>query len=173
MSPPARMTFDAPRGELRVVPEGAGRGYWQPVPANGYAEVLIDSSELRSVHPFSIGRQMVPPGARVRLHAHDRAEEVFYILKGSGMIEIDGLAHRVAPGSTVFFGHNRQHTIINDGDEDLQWVWFFLPGGLEEFFARIGRPRAAGEPAPEPFPRPADVAAIERATVFADLSAKP
>jgi mannose-6-phosphate isomerase-like protein (cupin superfamily) len=167
------ITFDAPHGDSRVVPEGDGRAFWQPVPANGYAEVLLAGSELASVHKFSMGRQLVPPGARVRLHAHDRAEEVFYILKGTGTIEIDGVAHRVAPGSAVYFGHNREHTIVNDGTEDLQWLWFFLPGGLEHFFAAIGRERRAGEPAPAPFPRPDDIENIERATVFADLGAKP
>jgi hypothetical protein len=32
---------------------------------------------------------------------------------------------------------------------------------LDYFFAAIGRPRRPGEPAPEPFERPADVHAIE------------
>jgi hypothetical protein len=36
------------------------------------------------------------------------------------------------------------------------------PHGLEHFFEAIGRPRHAGEPAPAPFARPADVVAIER-----------
>lgn len=50
-----------------------------------------------------------------------------------------------------------------------------MPGGLEDFFAAIGRERKAGEPAPEPFPRPADVEAIEKRTVFgwADPSHNP
>lgn len=161
------LTFDMPRGEVRVVPEGGGRSYWQPKPANGYAEVILASTELPSVHKFSLGRQLLPPGGRVRLHAHDRAEEVFHVLKGSGVAEIDGEAHRLAPGTTLYFGHNRQHTIINDGSEDLQWLWIFLPGRLEDFFAAIGRERKPGEAAPEPFERPADVREIEKRTVFA------
>jgi quercetin dioxygenase-like cupin family protein len=163
------MSFDRERGDLRVVPESDARGYWQPVPANGYAEVMLDSNSLDSVHRFSMGRQLLPPGAHIRLHAHDRGEEVFYVLKGRGRAEIDGEPHRLEPGTTLYFGHNRRHTIINDGTEDLQWVWFFLPGGLEDFFAAIGRPRTAGETPPAPFPRPSDVEAIERGTVFAKL----
>jgi mannose-6-phosphate isomerase-like protein (cupin superfamily) len=161
------LSFEAPRGEMRVVPEGAGKGYWQPKPANGYAEVILASNEIDSVQKFSMGRQLVPPGCRVRLHAHDRAEEVFYVLSGSGLAEIDGQPHRLSPGLALYFGHNRQHTIINDGTEDLQWLWFFMPGKLEDFFAAIGRERKAGEPMPEPFERPADVREIEKRTVFA------
>lgn len=161
------MSFDQPAGETRVVADGAGNAYWQPKPANGYAEVLLASSQINSVHKFSMGRQLLPPGGRVRLHAHDRAEEVFYVLKGSGIAEIDGQPHRLGPGVSLYFGHNRQHTIINDGDTDLQWLWIFLPGKLEEFFAAIGRERKPGETAPPPFERPADVREIEKRTVFA------
>ena len=41
-------------------------------------------------------------------------------------------------------------------------MWVIAPGGLEEFFATIGKVRTSGDPAPEPFDRPADVIAIER-----------
>jgi hypothetical protein len=37
---------------------------------------------------------------------------------------------------------------------------------LDEFFAAIGRPREPGEPAPEPFARPADVHANEAKTGY-------
>lgn len=167
MSDKVPMTFDRPHGELHVVHEGGALAHWQPVPANGYAEVLLASHDVDSVHRFSMGRQLLPPGGRIRLHAHDRSEEVFYVLRGRGVAEIDGAPHPLAPGTTLYFGHNRRHTIVNDGDEDLQWVWFFLPGGLEDFFAAIGRPRLAGEAPPAPFARPADVETIERDTVFA------
>jgi mannose-6-phosphate isomerase-like protein (cupin superfamily) len=165
----ATMDFTQPKGDVAVRQEGEARGYWQPVPANGYAEVILAPDMIRSAQPFSMGRQLLPPGGRVRLHAHDRGEEVFYVLSGSGVAEIDGQPNRLAPGTTLYFGHNRQHTIFNDGDADLQWLWFFLPGGLESFFAAIGRERTAGERAPAPFPRPEDVKQIEAATVFARL----
>ena len=160
-------TFDAPAGHARVVPDGTGASFWQPKPANGYAEVILAPTDAESVHRFSMGRQLLPPGGQVRLHAHDRGEEVFYVLTGAGVAEIDGQAHRLSPGMTLYFGHNRAHTILNDGDSDLQWVWFFMPGGLDDFFSGIGRVRAAGEVAPAPFERPADVREIEKRTVFA------
>jgi hypothetical protein len=47
------------------------------------------------------------------------------------------------------------------------FVWLIVPNGLETFFRAIGRPVVAGEPDPTPFPRPADVLAIEARTVFA------
>jgi len=51
--------------------------------------------------------------------------------------------------------------------------WVLLPGGLEDFFQAIGRPRRPGTPAPKPFPRPENVDATERQTVFAALDETP
>lgn len=159
-------SFDSPRGVTKVVPPGAASSYWQPQPANGYAEVILSSEKLPAVHRFSMGTQLVPPGGTVRLHAHDLGEEVLYILSGRGTATVDGEVLPMTPGTTFYLGHNAMHTFTNDGPEDLSWIWFFMPGGLEEFFSAIGRPRLQGQPAPEPFARPVNVKEIEAATVF-------
>jgi hypothetical protein len=41
-----------------------------------------------------------------------------------------------------------------------------LPPGLDDFFAASCRPRRLGEPAPEPFERPAGVHALEAGTGY-------
>ena len=160
------LDFDAPAGDLRVAAHDDCVGYWQPQPANGYAEVILSPQNIDTVHRFSMGRQLLPPGGRVRLHSHERAEEVLYVLSGSGTADIEGKSYRMLPGTTLYLGHKRAHTFVNDGDFDLQWVWFFMPGGLETFFAAIGPQRKAGEPTPAPFARPADIAEIEARTVI-------
>lgn len=169
------MTDDTPRqdaqaGAALVRALEDGRSHWQPVPANGFVRCLIDSAEVGAEHPFSIGTQTVAPGGcYVRTHAHDRHEEVIYFLSGAGRIEIDDAATvaRAEPGTIVFVGRNRRHSFVNDGDEPLTFLWLLMPAGIERFFERIGRPRRPGEPAPEPFPRPDNVAQIEAETVFA------
>ena len=59
-------------------------------------------------------------------------------------------------------GYDVKHEIVNDGPDELVMLWVITPPGLEDFFRAIGRPRQAGDPAPAPFERPADVIAIER-----------
>ena len=161
------------RGELLVVQPGEAESHWQPVPANGHIEVLAAPHQVRMDHPFALGTQTVPPGGHVREHAHDRNEELIHVLTGTGRAVLDGESVPMRPGFTVFLGKNRRHMFINDGDEDLRWIWLIVPNGLEDFFAAIGRPRAAGEPAPAPFARPADVLEIERRAVFAAPLAPP
>lgn len=163
-------SFLQPKGRSAVIAAGASPTFWQPVPANGHAECVLSSVSVGAAHRFSMGTQTLPPGGRVRLHAHDTSEEVLYVIAGQGAADVDGSVHRMAPGTTLYLGHNVPHTFVNDGTVDLTWVWFFMPGGLEDFFAAIGRPRAPGEPAPAPFERPADVEEIERRTVFAKLA---
>ena len=146
-------------GETFIVQPGTATSYWQPVPANGHIEVALDPSKVRMDNPLAFGTQTVPPGGHVREHSHDRHEEVIYFLKGKGRAVLDGKDVPAVPGTAILF--------INDGSEDLHWVWLIVPNGLEDFFRLIGRPRMAGEPAPENFPRPENVLEIERQTVFA------
>jgi quercetin dioxygenase-like cupin family protein len=121
--------------------------------------------------PFGMGTQTVAPGCHVREHLHDRNEEVIVVLSGKGEAELETGTHPMVPGTTLFLGRNRRHLFRNTGTQDLTFLWMIVPNGLEDFFAAIGRKRVAGEPAPEPFARPADVQAIERRTVFGALPA--
>jgi quercetin dioxygenase-like cupin family protein len=164
-------TAALPRGDLVVVQPGQGASYWQPVPANGHIEVLLSPETVRMEHKFGLGTQTVAPRCYVRKHLHDKHEEVLLVLSGTGEAELDTGTHPMAPGTAIFIGRNRIHLFRNTGAQDLTVMWLILPNGLEDFFAAIGRKRVAGEPAPEPFARPADVQEIERRTVFGALPA--
>lgn len=155
------------QGALHIVQPGEAEQLWQPVPANGFTEVLLAPDIVAMEHPVGFGRQTVPPGCQVRPHAHDRNEEVIHCIAGHGRAELEGESHAMRPGTTIFLGRNRRHSFHNDGTEDLVFTWLLLPNGLENFFRAIGRPKRAGEPDPTPFPRPDDVLAIEARTVFA------
>jgi mannose-6-phosphate isomerase-like protein (cupin superfamily) len=154
-------------GEVLVVQPGQAPSYWQPVPANGFIDVLVAPDRVAMDHPIGFGTQTVPPGCHVREHSHDRNEEVIFVLKGRGRAVIDGVDVPMVAGTTLFLGKSRRHMLINEGDEDIAWIWLLVPNGLEDFFRAIGRPRSEGEAAPEPFARPQDVLEIERRTVFA------
>jgi quercetin dioxygenase-like cupin family protein len=149
-----------------VVALDEAESYWQPVPANGFVRNILGPATTGSENHFSIGTQTVAPGCLIREHTHDRNEEVIHVLEGEGVARIDGIEHPISRGSTVFIGRNRRHHFINRGDGPLTFLWFFMPGGLDEFFRQIGKPRDPGQTAPEPFPRPDNVAEIEARTVF-------
>ncbi|GLK84688.1 cupin domain-containing protein [Ancylobacter defluvii] len=154
-------------GHVLAKQPGEAISYWQPVPANGHIDVIFAPEVVPMEFPIGFGTQTVPPGGYVREHAHDRNEEVIFVVSGKGRAVIDGVDHPMQPGSAFFIGRNRRHMFINEGTGDIIWTWLIVPNGLEDFFRLIGRPRQDGEPAPAPFPRPENVLQIERDTVFA------
>ena len=155
------------QGIACVVQPEEGESFWQPVPANGYAQVQISRRNVVSNDRFSSGVQVVAPGCFIREHSHDIHEELLFFFEGTGKALVDGVEHPLKPGTMVYLGPHAKHKIINDGVGDLKMTWMLMPGGLEDFFEAIGRRRRPGEPAPASFPRPDNVAEIEAATVFA------
>ena len=165
-------THTANPARLVIQQPGDARSFWQPVPANGFVRCLLDSASTGSETPFAFGTQTVDPGCHVREHMHDANEEVIFVIAGEGEAHIEGTAHPMRPNSCFFFPRNRPHSFHNTGTGPLTFVWCIMPGGLEDFFARIGRPRAEGDIPPAPFPRPENVQQIEAQTVFGSLPAK-
>jgi quercetin dioxygenase-like cupin family protein len=158
------------RGHAVVLQPDEGPSYWQPVPANGHADPRLTPAVTR-FPGLSMGFQTVAPGGRIREHAHAAQVELQICFRGRGRVVVDGRSHPLVPGTACFLGYDVRHEIVNEGPEDLVMIWVVAPAGLEDFFAAIGRPRRPGEPAPEPFARPADVVAIERAMGMNDTRA--
>ena len=150
-----------------------GESFWQPVPANGYAEVRVSKRDSPKIQGFSSGIQVIAPGCHIREHQHGAEQELLFFFEGRGKVLVNGVEHPVRPGTTAYLGPWNKHKIVNDSDADLKMLWVLVPGGLEDFFQAIGRPRSPGEPAPAPFPRPENVEEIERDTVFAGLDQRP
>jgi quercetin dioxygenase-like cupin family protein len=160
----------APRGRAVVVQPDEGPSYWQPVPANGHADPKL-TPDLTGFPALSMGYQTIAPGGHVREHSHGEQIELQICLGGRGHVMVDGKRHELQPGTACFLGYDVVHEIVNDGDDDLVMMWLITPHGLEDFFKAVGRPRRAGQPAPEPFARPTDVVAIERGLGMNDTTA--
>lgn len=148
-----------------VIGPEEGKSYWQPLPSRGYVTVQLDPATM-PYDTFSSGTQLLPPGCSVREHGHQRNHELVHITSGTGTCTIDGTTYSLVPGSTVLFGRNCRHTILNTGDQDITMFWVFFPPGLEDWFHAIGQVRQQGDTMPDPFPRPENVSAIQQAMHF-------
>ena len=156
------MDRDSVRGRAVVMQPGDGPSYWQPVPANGHADPKLYPGNT-GFDGLSMGYQTIAPASRVREHSHGDQVELQICFRGSGRVLVDGVAHKLTPGTACLLGYDVRHEIINDSAvDDLVMLWVIAPPGLEDFFKAIGRPCVAGEPAPAPFPRPSDVVVVER-----------
>ncbi len=160
------MSDGAARGPVKVAGPTEGDSFWQPVPANGYIRNIFSQALLGAATDYAMGTQTIPPGCFIREHTHAVNEEVIFVLDGRGVARIEGIEHPLEKGSSVHVGRNVKHHFLNPHTEPMTFLWFIVPGGLDRFFAEIGRPRREGEPEPEPFPRPDNIAEIEARTVF-------
>ena len=150
------------KADAFAVHAGEAESYWQPMPANGYAEVHITGRRHRTVSNFESGVQVVAPGCYIREHAHSDHEEVIHVVEGIGVASIDGEETEIGPGTTLYLGPSRAHKILNAGDTPMRLFWVLMPGGLSGFFSAIGRHRTPGDAPPDPFERPTNLEAIER-----------
>lgn len=62
------------------------------------------------------------PGGRAGLHTHSHTEEIWFILKGTADIELDGEHYHVEPGSIVITPLHSQHALWNTGTERVEYV---------------------------------------------------
>jgi mannose-6-phosphate isomerase-like protein (cupin superfamily) len=95
-----------------------------------------DGSEIRellahrnsSIRNQSLAEARLPPGASTTLHYHPRAEEIYYILSGQGLMRLEPETMTVGPGDAVAIPPGRIHQITNTGNTTLIFLCCCAPG---------------------------------------------
>ena len=76
------------------------------------------------------------PGSEQRLHVHETQEQVYVIVRGSGVMRVAGEEQEVGPGTMVYVPPGSEHAIRNDGNETLTYISATAPPfDLEELTA--------------------------------------
>jgi mannose-6-phosphate isomerase-like protein (cupin superfamily) len=89
--------------------------------------VTKDGSEIREllahrnscIQNQSLAEARIEPGCCTVPHYHPRAEEIYYILRGHGLMKIEGEAREVARGDAIAIPPGATHTLCNTGTETL------------------------------------------------------
>jgi mannose-6-phosphate isomerase-like protein (cupin superfamily) len=76
----------------------------------------------------SLAEATVPPGVRTAAHHHQKAEEIYYILSGTGIMHMAQEAKTVARGDAIAIPPGTVHWIENMSDEDLVFLCACAPG---------------------------------------------
>lgn len=63
---------------------------------------------------------VLPPGATLGRHRHERVEEIFYIVAGDGTAEVGKESAPVRKGSAMPVFLNEAHAMVNTGTSDLE-----------------------------------------------------
>lgn len=99
-----------------------------------------DNCTLREIlHPdkenlalrYSLAHAVVKPGETTWSHRL-RTSEVYYIMKGAGIMQVDGQSAPVRPGSTVYIPPGASQCITNSGTTDLAFLCIVDPAWRRE-----------------------------------------
>jgi mannose-6-phosphate isomerase-like protein (cupin superfamily) len=85
-------------------------------------------------HPETTGSRQIDyristyqPMAYVERHVHKRQEQVYHVLDGEGLMEIDGEKHVVRKNDVIFITPGTWHSIENSGLGDLTFIVVTTP----------------------------------------------
>lgn len=76
---------------------------------------VYEKKELRSPLQF-IHYTVLPPKTSIGSHPHTNDEEVYVVLEGSGVMEVDGGRHPVKSGDVVLNKPYGTHALRNDSE---------------------------------------------------------
>ena len=69
------------------------------------------------------------PGHRMNYHSHDRRDEVWNVISGTGKAIVDGMEQLIKPGDVITMSAGCKHTVIAD-DEGLQLIEVQIGEGI-------------------------------------------
>lgn len=84
---------------------------------------------------YSLFEYVVPPGlGGPPTHVHTRQDELFICTAGRVVVELDGVARTLAPGTSMLLPRNVPHVFYNPFDEETRVIAVVSPPGLEEYY---------------------------------------
>lgn len=98
---------------------------WETFPAHfdAHSKALVNSANTRSRYlDFRISSYQ--PKGYVASHKHRVQEQVYHVLEGEGLMELDGERFVVRPHDYIFIPPGVEHAIYNTGLRDL--VFFVI-----------------------------------------------
>ena len=91
----------------------------------GLADIkrVLGTDELQGMRFSGFGFLRVPPGGEFKVHVHPEREEIYYVVAGSGTIEVEGKPIEAQPGVTLHISGETAHGIKNDTEEPLTIIY--------------------------------------------------
>ena len=94
-----------------------------------------DGSTIRSildrtnapVQLQSLAEAALPPGASTQRHYHKQSEELYFLLEGTGLMEIDGETRHVASGDAILIPPGSWHQITAGEAAGLRFLCCCAP----------------------------------------------
>lgn len=131
-----------PAEPFHVLPADTGRTL-APLNIVG-EETLVKVSTADSGGQLAFFHLVAPPMSGPPRHVHSREDELFYVLEGDLVFELDGTRYPVGPGGTVYLRRGVVHAYQNFTSADARLLIATTPGAFSEFFVELSAATPSG-----------------------------
>jgi quercetin dioxygenase-like cupin family protein len=107
-------------------------------------ETLVKVSSDDSDGTLAFFHLVAPPMSGPPRHVHSREDELFYVLEGELVFELDGERHTVRTGDTVYLRRGVVHTYQNFSSSDARLLIVTTPGNFCNLFVELSAATPAG-----------------------------
>jgi len=94
-----------------------------PLPKNSWVKKLLTEQTV-GAKKMSLGVSKFRPGMVSEMMVHE-TEELVFVLKGKGKLNLPDGEVRYEAGDGIYIPAEQPHSVVNDGDEDVEMVFGF------------------------------------------------
>jgi quercetin dioxygenase-like cupin family protein len=98
--------------------------------------IKVDRQNGRS-NDLVMGYEDLPAGGSIPPHSHRLADEILFVHRGSGAVQLADRRIAFGPGATIYVPKNVRVTVENTGTEPLGLAFIFSKPGFEELLRDI------------------------------------
>jgi quercetin dioxygenase-like cupin family protein len=109
--------------KIRVIPHLEGNKV--DLGKGSFSNLILTSSKLDKSNKNMLGYSVFKPGIDTKQKIHVDAEELAYIVYGSGKLTVEKELISFTAGDSLFIPPGVPHGVRNDGVEDIAMVFFF------------------------------------------------
>lgn len=73
--------------------------------------------------------RLKPGGARGKIHRHTKADNVYIVRKGEGVLTAGDETHTIKVDDVIYIPAGMKHSLSNMGDQDLEIFEIYAPAG--------------------------------------------
>ncbi|HXQ93534.1 MAG TPA: cupin domain-containing protein [Nitrososphaerales archaeon] len=109
--------------KIKVVPHKQGDKV--DLGKGSFSNLILTGSKLEKSNRNMLGYSVFKPGIDTKQKIHVEAEELAYVVSGSGKITVGNELISFSAGDSLFIPPGVPHGVRNDGSEDVAMVFFF------------------------------------------------
>ncbi len=111
------------KSKIKVVQFGKGNRV--ELGGGSFSNLILTASKLDQSNKNMLGYSVFKAGIDTKQKIHTEAEELAYVVSGSGKLTVGNEVVSFSKGDSLFIPPGVAHGVRNDGTEDVIMVFFF------------------------------------------------